>query len=44
MAITIRAAAVTGVRQVEILKLETPDLRAGEALIRVRAAALCTLE
>ena len=44
MAITIQAAAVTGVRQAEILKLETPDLRAGEALVRVRAAALCTLE
>lgn len=44
MAIKIKTAAVTGPKKVEILDLETPDLRAGEALIRVRAVALCTLE
>ena len=44
MAITIRTAAVTGQNRCEILQLETPDLRPGEALVKVHAVALCTLE
>ncbi|MCI8400666.1 MAG: zinc-binding dehydrogenase [Lachnospiraceae bacterium] len=44
MAIRIQAAAVTAQRKVEILPLETSELRYGEALVRVRAVALCTLE
>ena len=44
MSIKIRTAAVTGPKQVEILERETPDLRPGEALVKVHAVALCTLE
>jgi L-iditol 2-dehydrogenase len=44
MAIDVRVAAVTGLRQVSILDARTPALMPGEALVRVRAAALCTLE
>lgn len=44
MAIQIKTAAVTGQQKVEILDLSTPDLRPGEALVKVHAVALCTLE
>lgn len=44
MSITIKTAAVTGPQKVEILELNTPDLRKGEALVKVHAVALCTLE
>lgn len=44
MSIKIRTAAVTGMKKAEILELETPDLRPGEALVKVHAVALCTLE
>ena len=44
MSIQIRTAAVTGLKKCEILNLETPDLRPGEALVKVHAVALCTLE
>lgn len=44
MSIQIRTAAVTGPQKCEILNLETPDLRPGEALVKVHAVALCTLE
>lgn len=44
MAINIRAAAVVAPGQINILSLETPDLRPGEVLVKVRAVALCTLE
>ena len=43
MAIRIKAAAVTGEKQIDIKELETGDLRGSEALIKVRAVALCTL-
>lgn len=44
MSIKIRTAAVTGLKKAEILELETPDLMPGEALVKVHAVALCTLE
>jgi len=44
MSIHVRAAAVVGPAQTEIKEIETPDLRQGEALIKVHAVALCTLE
>ncbi len=44
MSISIKTAAVTGEKKVEILDLETPDLRQGEALVKIHAVALCTLE
>ena len=44
MSIQIRTAAVTGPQKIEIMDLETPDLRPGEALVKVHAVALCTLE
>ena len=44
MSIKIRTAAVTGQHKVEILELNTPDLRSGEVLVKVHAVALCTLE
>lgn len=44
MPINIRTAAVTDLKKVEILELSTPDLQRGEALIKVHAVALCTLE
>ncbi|AAS10573.1 MULTISPECIES: zinc-dependent alcohol dehydrogenase [Treponema] len=44
MSIKIRTAAVTGPHKVEILELNTPDLRSGEVLVKVHAVALCTLE
>lgn len=44
MTIKIKTAAVTGLKKVEILDLETPALQAGEALVKVHAVALCTLE
>ncbi len=44
MSITIRTAAVVAPGQAEIKTFETPDLRRGEALIKVHAVALCTLE
>lgn len=44
MAIDIRMLAVTGSKQVETVKTQTPELQAGEALIKVHAVALCTLE
>ncbi|MEG2288040.1 MAG: zinc-binding dehydrogenase [Ruthenibacterium sp.] len=44
MSIQIRTAAVVGAAQTEIKNIETPDLRASEALIKVHAVALCTLE
>ena len=44
MAIRIKAAAVTGEKQIDIKELETGDLRVSEALVKVRAVALCTLE
>lgn len=44
MSIKIRTAAVTGPQKVEILELTTPDLMPGEALVKVHAVALCTLE
>ena len=44
MAIRIKAAAVTGEKQIDIKELETGDLRGSEALVKVRAVALCTLE
>ncbi len=44
MSIQIRTAAVVGPKEAKVLAVETPDLRRGEALVRVRAVALCTLE
>ncbi len=44
MSIKIRAVVVAGPRQVKTVTIETPGLRAGEALVLVRAVALCTLE
>lgn len=44
MSINIRAAAVNGEKSIEILNLETPDLRGNEVLVKVRSVALCTLE
>jgi threonine dehydrogenase-like Zn-dependent dehydrogenase len=44
MSIQIKTIAVTGEKQTEIMNLTTPDLRNGEALIKVHAVALCTLE
>lgn len=44
MAIKIRTIAVTGEKQTQIIELETPDLRRGEALVKVHSVALCTLE
>ncbi|MDD4260293.1 MAG: alcohol dehydrogenase catalytic domain-containing protein [Sphaerochaetaceae bacterium] len=44
MALKIKTIAVTGLKTIGILDLETPDLRRGEVLIKVHAAALCTLE
>lgn len=44
MSIKVRTAAVTGPKQAQILDLETPDLMYGEALVKVHAVALCTLE
>lgn len=44
MAITIEACAVVSERTTAIMKVQTPDLRPGEALVKVRAVALCTLE
>ena len=44
MSIKIRTAAVVGDQKTEIKELETPDLRMGEALVKVHAVALCTLE
>ncbi|HSK68556.1 MAG TPA: alcohol dehydrogenase catalytic domain-containing protein [Candidatus Limnocylindria bacterium] len=44
MAITIEACAVVGERATAMLGAQTPDLRADEALVKVRAVALCTLE
>lgn len=44
MSIQIKTAAVTAPKKVEILDLTTPDLRPGEALVKVHAVALCTLE
>lgn len=44
MSIKIRTAAVTGPQKIDILELSTPDLRYGEALVKVHAVALCTLE
>jgi len=42
--IPLKALAVTGPGQTGIVPLETPDLGAREALVGVRAVALCTLE
>lgn len=44
MSIQVKTAAVTGPQKVELLDLTTPDLRPGEALVKVHAVALCTLE
>ena len=44
MSIKIRTAAVTGLKKVELLELETPDLMPGEVLVKIHAVALCTLE
>ena len=44
MPINIRAAVVSGERQISIQTTQTPDLRNNEALVKVRAVALCTLE
>lgn len=44
MSIKVKTAAVTGPKQAQILDLETPDLMYGEALVKVHAVALCTLE
>ena len=39
MSIQIKTIAVTGEKQTEIMNLTTPDLRNGEALIKVHAVA-----
>lgn len=44
MSIQIKSVAFTGPRQTELMDLTTPDLRPGEALVKVRAVALCTME
>ncbi len=44
MPIQIRAYAVVAPGRVQAMPIDTPDLRMGEALISVRAVALCTLE
>ena len=44
MSITVKTVAYTGPRQVELQELTTPDLRPGEALVKVHAVALCTME
>lgn len=44
MSITIKAIATTGPKQSELIEMITPDLRPGEALVKTRAIALCTLE
>ena len=44
MSIQIKAAAVVGEREMGILDISTPDLNGSEALVKVRAVALCTLE
>lgn len=42
--IRVKALAVTAPKQTGFFDLETPALGFGEALVRVRAVALCTLE
>lgn len=44
MSIEIKAAAIVGERETGILEINTPDLVGSEALVKVRAVALCTLE
>lgn len=44
MSIKVKAAVVTAPRNIDMIDIETPDLGPREALIRVRAVALCTLE
>ncbi|MDD4080968.1 MAG: alcohol dehydrogenase catalytic domain-containing protein [Eubacteriales bacterium] len=42
--IPVKALAVSGLGKTGIVELSTPDIRPMEALVRVRAVALCTLE
>lgn len=42
--IHVRALAVTAEKQTGFFDLQTPELGFGEALVKVRAVALCTLE